>query len=340
MISILPAIVICLGYTVYLFKFRKRSSKKSEPSDVEKNDTEGGDEEQSPSYVLHASEVFTMIKTVLCFSGLKREMERFDVLAKDHLESQKKTLFVASLSQGITYGVGIWLAAISLWYSTYLKSNGEYSGDRIVIAYASMFSVILRSSSLALDVQGVLQSISAIKILANYIDVKGENDEKHQDRKMISFKHEIEFKNVSFAYPKRKDVLVLENVNLKFPKGKQIALVGLSGSGKSTILQLILRLYEPDKGSILMDGKPISQMDLNDYRKMIGYVGQEPSLFRTSIRDNILFGYPLSDLSDDQIWSALEVSNARPFIEKFPGKLDYELGSRGTSISVSYVVQL
>jgi len=103
---------------------------------------------------------------------------------------------------------------------------------------------------------------------------------------------QIEFKNVNFCYPTRDDVIVMNNFSCIFEKGKTTALVGPSGSGKSTVIQLIERFYNPMDGQILLDGEPIETLDLRSMRRNMGYVGQEPVLFNTTIKENMLFANP------------------------------------------------
>ena len=102
------------------------------------------------------------------------------------------------------------------------------------------------------------------------------------------FEGDIEFKNVVFKYPER-DALVLNNFTLKIKKGEKIGFVGPSGSGKSTIIQLLLRFYEIESGQILIDGKDIKKYNLLDYRRQIGLVSQEPTLFQGTVKDNIIY---------------------------------------------------
>ena len=109
----------------------------------------------------------------------------------------------------------------------------------------------------------------------------------------------IEFKNVSFTYPTRPDQKVLDNFSAVFEEGKTTAIVGASGSGKSTIIQLVERFYDPAAGQILLDGQEIKTLHLRELRRKLGYVGQEPVLFNNSIKENLLYGKP--DATDEEI---------------------------------------
>jgi len=114
-----------------------------------------------------------------------------------------------------------------------------------------------------------------------------------------SLKGKIEFTNVNFTYPSRPDAPVLKDFTCTFEAGKTTALVGPSGSGKSTIIQMIERFYMNDSGSIKVDGTPIESLDLRAFRRMVGYVGQEPVLFNATIRENMKFAKP--DATDAEI---------------------------------------
>ena len=140
----------------------------------------------------------------------------------------------------------------------------------------------------------------------------------------------IEFKDVNFRYPSRLDQQVLNNFSAVFEPGQTTAIVGPSGSGKSTIVQLIERFYDPESGSITVDGVDLKSLNLKDFRKKIGYVGQEPVLFNETIKQNILLGNP--DATNEQIWTAIENANAKAFI-KDQHDLDAGAGSSGTQLS-------
>jgi ABC-type multidrug transport system fused ATPase/permease subunit len=146
-----------------------------------------------------------------------------------------------------------------------------------------------------------------------------------------TFNGTFEFKNVSFNYASRAEMAVLKNVSFEVKEGEQIALVGSSGSGKSTIANLLLRFYEATEGTILFDGVPSSEWKLHDVRKSMAYVPQEVLLFGGSIRENIAYGKPSAD--DDEIKSAAVRANAWEFIEQFTDGWDTIVGDRGIQLS-------
>ena len=153
---------------------------------------------------------------------------------------------------------------------------------------------------------------------------------------------DITFDSISFRYPTRSDVLVLDNLTLQVPGGQVLAICGSSGSGKSTLAQLLLRFYEPQSGQIRIGKIPIDEMPLQWLRCNIGTVPQEPVLFSSSIYDNIAYGYsPLGgNISEsilrNKVAQAADTANASGFIEQLPEKYETKVGERGTMLSGKY----
>jgi len=147
----------------------------------------------------------------------------------------------------------------------------------------------------------------------------------------IKLNGKIEFRNVAFSYPTRKDVIVLEDLNFTITPGEKVALVGRSGSGKSTIISLLMRFYAPDQGSIIADDVPVANINLVDFRRNVGIVPQEVLLFGGSIRDNIAYAKPGATL--EEVREAARQANALEFIESFPQQFDTLVGERGVKLS-------
>lgn len=146
----------------------------------------------------------------------------------------------------------------------------------------------------------------------------------------------IEFENVMFSYPSRPDVLVLNAFSLKLPRNTTTALVGSSGSGKSTVVSLIQRFYDVDSGTIKLDGLDLTHLDMNWFRSQIGYVQQEPSLFGVSIRDNLTYGLSEADaakITQEELESVCRDANAHEFISSWPDGYDTMVGERGVTLS-------
>jgi len=149
------------------------------------------------------------------------------------------------------------------------------------------------------------------------------------DRPFSQLEHGIEFRNMSFTYPSRAQTLI--DVSLFICKGQMTALVGESGSGKSTVTDLILGLQIPEKGQVLIDGVPLGEWQQNSFRERVGYVPQDPQLFHSSIRDNLLWSF--DGASESDLWAALQLANAAAFVKDLPQGIDTMVGDRGIRLS-------
>lgn len=177
---------------------------------------------------------------------------------------------------------------------------------------------------------GIQKAIGATENLMSIIHEDTEL-KSHHGSKTPPLSGKIAFENVNFSYPQRKDIEVLKDISFSVESGETIALIGSSGSGKSTIASLILSYYEVNKGNIFFDNVPAGEIVLEHLRKQMAIVPQDVILFSGSIRDNILFGQP--DSNEEEIIEAAKKANAWEFIEKFPNGLDTEVGDRGIQLS-------
>ena len=141
----------------------------------------------------------------------------------------------------------------------------------------------------------------------------------------------VEFKDVTFAYPTRPDTVVMNNISVEANVSKTLALVGPSGSGKSTTVQLIQRFYDPDEGTVLLDGKDLRHLNLRWLRRHIGVVSQEPVLFGTTIAENIRYGR--EGVTQEEVVTAAKAANAHDFIMSLPDKYETLVGERGAQMS-------
>ena len=212
-------------------------------------------------------------------------------------------------------------------------------GDVINVSFCTLMG-IMSIASFAPNIKNIQESCTAaidyFKLLEREVLIDLSQSKEKPDKSSI--KGEVVFKNVVFRYPSDENKRnILNGLNITFESGKKIALVGESGCGKSTIVNLIERLYEPNSGKILIDDKDIKQYDIEYLRSLIGYVQQEPVLFNKSIRENIIFGREelLKDVGDidELINEACEESYAFEFINELPNKLDYIVGIKGNKLS-------
>lgn len=149
------------------------------------------------------------------------------------------------------------------------------------------------------------------------------------DIPFVGFHNEIKFDGVSFSYPGQPEVL--KDIGLVVPKGKMVAIVGESGAGKSTLIDMVMGFNMPDRGNVTIDGVSLRDLNIESYRKRIGYVPQESILFNLSVRDNLLWSR--ENASAEEIWSALRQANAEDFVRDFPRQLETVVGDRGVRLS-------
>ncbi|KAJ4796764.1 ABC transporter B family member 4 [Rhynchospora pubera] len=165
------------------------------------------------------------------------------------------------------------------------------------------------------------------------MDRKSKIDPSSQEGRVLeNVRGEIELRQISFRYPTRPDVQIFTNLSLSIPSSKTFALVGESGSGKSTVIALLERFYDPDSGTILLDGVDITMLNVSWLRKQMGLVSQEPVLFDDTIRANISYGIE-GQLTEEQLIAVAKASNAHQFISSLPQGYDTFVGERGIQLS-------
>ncbi|XP_025960915.1 ATP-binding cassette sub-family B member 5 [Dromaius novaehollandiae] len=281
-----------------------------------------------------AEEILTAVKTVVAFNGQKKAMAKYDA----NLEFARSVGLKKSITTNISLGVSQFLIfacyALAFWYGTKLtvEEKENYDIGRVLIVF---FSVLIGAFSLgqaAPNLESVANARGAAYEVYKVINKKrlidSSSQEGYKPDKLIG---EIEFRNIHFNYPSRPDVKVLKGLNLKVQTGKTIALVGASGCGKSTTIQLLQRFYDPIQGEVTLDGQDIRTLNVKWLRENIGIVSQEPVLFATTIAENIRYGR--EDISDAEIEQAAKEANAFDFISRLPDKFNTMVGERGAQLS-------
>nr|GME01193.1 ABC transporter B family member 1 [Ipomoea batatas] len=272
------------------------------------------------------------IRTVLAFVGESRALQAYSAALKVTQKIGYKVGFCKGLGLGATYFTVFCCYALLLWYGGYLVRHHLTNGG---LAIATTFAVMLGGIGLGQSAPSMAAfakaRVAAAKIF-RIIDHKPSVDRNSETGlELDSVTGQLELKNVDFSYPSRPDIQILNNFSLTVPAGKTIALVGSSGSGKSTVVSLIERFYDPTSGQVLLDGHDIKTLKLRWLRQQIGLVSQEPALFATTIKENILLGRP--GASDAEVEAAARVANAYSFIIKLPDGFDTQVGERGLQLS-------
>ncbi|XP_025093404.1 LOW QUALITY PROTEIN: multidrug resistance protein 1-like [Pomacea canaliculata] len=279
-----------------------------------------------------AEQALRAIRTVQAFQGQEKEQKRYE----DNLIFAVK----AGSRKGIFLGIGmstfwfiIFMAfAVSFWYGVHLIQTEGFSPGNILPVF---FGVLIGAMSLGnalpnlenfSDARAAAAKVFEIIDLSPHIDVSSDKGEK-----IMSLKGVIEFKNIHFRYPARPDIPVLNGLDLRVDPGQTVALVGASGCGKSTTIQLLQRFYDPEKGQVTVDGHDIKTLNLKWLRDQIGVVSQEPVLFAATIAENIRYGK--RDVTQAAIEAAAKEANAHGFISQLPEGYDTLVGERGAQLS-------
>ncbi|WKY07556.1 hypothetical protein Q1695_007208 [Nippostrongylus brasiliensis] len=279
-----------------------------------------------------AEEVLTSMRTVIAFNGQPHECERYDqALMEGRSTGIKKSLYIG-LGLALTFMIMFSSYCLAFWVGTDFVFKNEMQGGTVMTVFFSvmMGSMALGQAGPQFAVLGT--AMGAAGALYQIIDREPEIDAySTEGEKPKDLKGKISVSNLKFTYPTRPDVQVLKGVSFEANPGETVALVGSSGCGKSTIIQLLLRYYNPENGKICIDGKEIDKINLEFLRNYVGVVSQEPVLFNTTIEQNIRYGR--EDVTDGEITAALRKANAYDFVQSFPKGIYTNVGDRGTQMS-------
>ncbi|KAL8036238.1 hypothetical protein ABFX02_12G146000 [Erythranthe guttata] len=268
----------------------------------------------------------------MAFVGESRALQSYSAALKVSQKIGYRSGFAKGMGLGATYFTVFCCYALLLWYGGYLVRHHYTNGG---LAISTMFAVMIGGLALgqsAPSMAAFAKARAAAAKIFRVIDHKPSVERnKESGLELESITGQLELKNVIFSYPTRPESRVLNKFSLIVPAGKTIALVGSSGSGKSTVVSLIERFYDPSSGKVMLDGHDIKRLKLRWLRQQIGLVSQEPALFATTIKENILLGRP--DASLIEIEEASRVANAHSFIVKLPDGYDTQVGERGTQLS-------
>lgn len=242
----------------------------------------------------------------------------------------KGGVYRAAMASFVIIGIFGSLVAV-IWFAVGMVHTGELEQAKLLDFI--FYSVFIGGSAggLANVYANIQKTIGATEDLFEILDEEGENVDLEKPNKLEPFQGEIEFDNVHFAYPSRKDQQVLNGINFQVKPGEQVALVGMSGAGKSTLVQLLSQFYFPDKGEVKFDGKPADTYNLSELRNEMALVPQEVLLFGGSIAENISYGKP--GASHEEIKEAAKKANAHEFIESFSEGYETLVGERGVQLS-------
>ena len=275
------------------------------------------------------------LRIIKAFCAEDKMNWRFNQVNSSYRDNIMRVNIRQQMAHPMSEFLGTILIVVVLWFGGILVLDyGRIDGPTIIFYLVMLYSIInplKEFSKASYNIPKGLASMERIdKILQAEVEIKDKENPDH----IASFEHQIEFRHVSFAYTDHQNdelVYVLKDINLVIPKGKTIALVGQSGSGKSTMLDLIPRYYDVQEGEVLIDGINVKDLAVHDLRQLIGNVNQEAILFNASFKDNIRFGK--TDATDEDIANAAKIANAYEFITKSEHGFDTGIGDRGGRLS-------
>ncbi|XP_062302785.1 bile salt export pump-like [Osmerus eperlanus] len=280
-----------------------------------------------------ADEVLSSIRTVAAFGGEKKEVERYD---RNLLSAQRWGIrkgLIMGFFTGYMWFIIFLCYALAFWYgSSLVVDSGEYTPGTLLQVFFGVLIAALNLGQASPCLEAFASGRGAATIIFETIDREPEIDcFSEAGYKLDKVKGDIEFHNVTFHYPSRPEVKILDQLSVVVKSGETTAFVGPSGAGKSTAVQLIQRFYDPKEGMVTLDGHDIRGLHIQWLRSLIGIVEQEPVLFATTIAENIRYGRP--GVSMDDIVMAAKEANAYNFIQDLPQKFDTMVGEGGGQMS-------
>lgn len=313
MLGSLPVIIVIL---VFFGRFIKKLSKETQ------------DKVAEAGVVINES--FTSITSVKGFSNEPYESSRFT----EKISFVKQFAMKSAVWRGMfgTFIIIFLFGALGLviGVGAYLQQSGQLSAD-ILPQFIMLTGLVAGSiGGLAAQMGSLQRSFGIIDSVMEILSMDSE-ELPTEASATPKLKGEIEFRDISFAYPSRPESLILNQVNLTIKPGQQVALVGSSGSGKSTIANLALRFYDVTTGEILFDGESAKLKSLRDIRNNMAYVPQEVLLFGGTIYENIRYGNPLA--TEEEVFDAAKKANAFEFVSNFPEQFQTIVGERGIQLS-------
>uniref|UniRef100_H2YAP5 Uncharacterized protein n=1 Tax=Ciona savignyi TaxID=51511 RepID=H2YAP5_CIOSA len=281
-----------------------------------------------------AEEVLSSIRTVAAFGGEQKEVIRYS----SKLDAAEKQGIRKGMTQGFFSGY-MWCLiflsyALAFWYGSSLvfDENINFSPGNLMTVFFAVLIGAINLGQAAPNLEAFSVGKSAAALVYQIIERESLIDPFSKEGHILDhMEGNIEFHDVDFTYPSRDDQLILNNLKLVFKAGETTAIVGPSGMGKSTILQLAQRFYDPEKGVVTLDGHDLRTLNTRWLRRMIGVVQQEPCLFDTTIAENIRFGK--EGTSDDDVIKAAKAANAYNFIMQLPDKFQTQVGTGGGHMS-------
>ena len=274
------------------------------------------------------------LRIIKAFCAEKKMNERFDEINSHYRNDIMRVNIRQSMAHPMSEFLGTVMIIIVLWFGGILVLNNKtITGPSFIYYMVILYSIIQPLKDFSKAGYNIPKGLASMERIDKILKAENTILEAADPRHISSFEHEIEFRNVSFRYSSSQSEggWVLRDINLKIPKGHTVALVGQSGGGKSTLVDLIPRYYDVQEGEVLIDGINVRDLGIYDLRQLIGNVNQEAILFNDSFRNNIAFG--VDTATDEQVAEAARIANAYDFIMASEKGFDTNIGDRGGRLS-------
>ena len=270
------------------------------------------------------------LRIIKAFCAEKKMNNRFDRINSAYRNDIMRVNIRQQMAHPMSEFLGTVMIVIVLWFGGILVLSGDkmLTGPTFIYYLVMLYSIINPLKEFSKAGYNIPKGLASMERIDKILNAENNIVENPSPRHIASFEHQIEFRNVSFRYDKK---WILRNINLTIPKGKTIALVGQSGGGKSTLVDLIPRYYDVQEGEVLIDGVNVKDLGIHNLRQLIGNVNQEAILFNDSFHNNISFG--VDGATDEQIAEAAKIANAYDFIMQTEKQFDTPVGDRGSRLS-------
>ncbi len=277
----------------------------------------------------NVEESLTGIPIIQIFTAENAFNKKFATITKRLFNFSNKLMHRQSLAGPISEFLGIAVIGVILFIGGKLVLVEQTLSGAAFISYMGLaYAVLTPAKAISKSVYSVRKGNAAAQRIMEYLFYESEIQSPKNPKKLPEFSSEISFKNIHFSY---EDENVIEGLNLNIPKGNAVALVGASGSGKTTIANLLARFYDPQVGEICIDDTPINKVDLKELRSMFAYVTQDAILFHDSVKNNLRIAKP--DATEAEIETALSIANATDFVTQLPKGIDTVIGDAGNKLS-------
>ena len=274
-------------------------------------------------------ETLSGLKVIKGFNGEKIFSDKFQSSTTRFYKYSNKLLNKQNLAGPTSEFLGISVIAILLWYGGQMVLNEKSLSASAFLMYMGLaYNILTPAKAISKASYGVKRGNAAAERVMEILNSESPLKDIPNALTKTDFESAIEIKNISFKY---EDDLVLKNFSILVPKGKSVALVGQSGSGKSTIANLVTRFYDVNEGQIEIDGKDIRTLTKHSLRNLMGLVTQDSILFNDTIKNNVRLGK--EDATDEEVLKALEIANAWEFVKDFPEGMDTNIGDSGNKLS-------